>query len=181
MALPSTDLEEDGVYLVRCLNTGKLEALELYNDGKEGLDIHRAETMESFITNTPVLRKEPIKAVIGKQTKHTNSQKFVEEALKGKAKLSFEEIVPKEYWSYRKVFEGWKPGKLPLKHPWDHKIELKDGIEHLLRPKLYSLSPVEQVELKKFIDENLKKGFIQESKSHIASPFFFIKKKNGRL
>ena len=137
--------------------------------------------MESFIANTPAHKKEPIKAVIGKQTKHTNSQKLAEEALKGKAELSFEEIVPKEYWSYRKVFEGWKPGKLPLKHPWDHKIELKDGIEHLLRPKLYSLSPVEQVELKKFIDENLKKGFIQESKSHIASPFFFIKKKNGKL
>ena len=97
MALPSTDLEEDGVYLVRCLNTGKLEALELYNDGKEGLDIHRAETMESFITNTPVLRKEPIKAVIGKQTKHTNLQKLAKEALKGKSELSFEEIVLKEY------------------------------------------------------------------------------------
>ena len=39
-ALSSTDLEEDGVYLVRCFNTGNLEALELYNDSEEGLDIH---------------------------------------------------------------------------------------------------------------------------------------------
>ena len=108
LALPSTDLEEDGVYLVRCLNIGKLEALELYNDSEEGLDIHQAKTTESFITNTLVLRKEPIKAVIGKQTKHTNSQKLVEEASKGKPKLSFEEIVLKEYWSYQKVFEGQK-------------------------------------------------------------------------
>ena len=54
-------------------------------------------------------------------------------------------------------------------------------MDHSLRPKLYSLSPAEQLELKKFIDENLKKGFIQESKSHMASPFFFIKKKNGKL
>ena len=37
------------------------------------------------------------------------------------------------------------------------------------------------MELKKFINENLKKGFIQESKSYMASPFFFIKKKKGRL
>ncbi|ETW78670.1 hypothetical protein HETIRDRAFT_219397, partial [Heterobasidion irregulare TC 32-1] len=165
-ALPSTDLEEDGVYLVRCLNTRQLEALELYNDGKENIDIHRIETTETLVTNTPVPRKEPI----GKQTKHTNSQKLAEEASKGKPELSFEEIVPKEYWDYRKVFEGRKPGKLPPKRPWDHKIELKDGMEHSLRPKLYSLSPMEQTELKKFIDENLKKGFIRESKSHIASP-----------
>ena len=54
-------------------------------------------------------------------------------------------------------------------------------MDHLLRPKLYNLSLVEQIELKKFIDENLKKGFIRESKSHMASPFFFIKKKNRKL
>ena len=40
---------------------------------------------------------------------------------------------------------------------------------------------MEQVELKKFIDKNLKKEFIQKSKSHMESPFFFIKKKKGKL
>ena len=54
-------------------------------------------------------------------------------------------------------------------------------MDHSLKPKLYSLSPGEQVELKKFIDKNLQKGFIRESKSHMASPFFFIKKENGKL
>ena len=54
-------------------------------------------------------------------------------------------------------------------------------MDHSLKPKLYSLSPVEQVELKKLIDKNMKKGFIQESKSYMALLFFFIKKKNGKL
>ncbi|ETW80302.1 hypothetical protein HETIRDRAFT_229282, partial [Heterobasidion irregulare TC 32-1] len=166
-ALPSTDLDEEGVYLVRYLETGQLEALELYNDHEESYDIHRVETS---VANTPARKAEPAKAAIGKQTKHTNSQKLAEEASKGKPELSFEEIVPKEYWSYRKVFKGRKPGKLPPKRPWDHKIELKDDMEHSLRPKLYSLSPMEQEELKKFIDDSLKKGFIRESKSHMASP-----------
>ena len=49
-------------------------------------------------------------------------------------------------------------------------------MDHSLKPKLHSLSPAEQVELKKFIDENLKKGFIQESKLYMASLFFFVKK-----
>ena len=106
LALFSNNLEEDGVYLIRCLDTGTLEALELYNDGEEGLDIHQAETTESFIANTPAPRKEPIKAAIGKQTKHTNSQKLVEEASKGRPELPFKEIVPKEYWSYQKVSKG---------------------------------------------------------------------------
>ena len=39
-----TGLEEDGVYLVRYLEIGTLEALELYNDSKEEVDIHRTET-----------------------------------------------------------------------------------------------------------------------------------------
>ena len=106
LALPSNDLEEDRVYLVRCLDTGTLEALEPYNNGEEGLDIHQAETTESFIANISAPRKEPIKVAIGKQTKHTNSQKLAEEALKGKPELSFKEIILKEYWSYQKVFEG---------------------------------------------------------------------------
>ena len=119
--------------------------------------------------------------MIEKQTKHTNSQRLVEEAAKGKPELFFEKIVPKEYWSYKKVFEGQPKEQLPPSRPWNHKIELKDGMDYSLKPKLYSLSPAEQVELKKFIDKNLKKGFIQESKSHMASPFFFVKKKNGKL
>ncbi|ETW82067.1 hypothetical protein HETIRDRAFT_16941, partial [Heterobasidion irregulare TC 32-1] len=62
---------------------------------------------------------------------------------------------------------------LPPSQLWDHKIKLEDRIDHLLKPKLYIFSLAEQVELKKFIDKNLKKGFIQKSKSHMVLPFFF--------
>ena len=46
MTLLFTDLEEDRVYLVRCLNIGILQALELYNDAEEGVDIYYTKTME---------------------------------------------------------------------------------------------------------------------------------------
>ena len=39
----------------------------------------------------------------------------------------------------------------------------------------------EQEELDRFLDEHLRKGYIIPSKSPIASPVFFIKKKDGRL
>ena len=43
------------------------------------------------------------------------------------------------------------------------------------------MSPVEQAELDKWIDEELRKGYIRPSKSPNSSPFFFVKKKDGTL
>ena len=40
---------------------------------------------------------------------------------------------------------------------------------------------LEQAELDKFIDKNLAKGYIRPSKSPMASPFFFVSKKDGKL
>ena len=45
----------------------------------------------------------------------------------------------------------------------------------------YPLSPNEQSELDEFLQENLKSGCIRPSKSPMASPVFFIKKKDGSL
>jgi Reverse transcriptase (RNA-dependent DNA polymerase) len=47
--------------------------------------------------------------------------------------------------------------------------------------KTYNLTPEEQVELDKFLKENLDKGYIKPSQSPMASPFFFVKKKDGKL
>jgi hypothetical protein len=47
--------------------------------------------------------------------------------------------------------------------------------------KTYNLTPEEQVELDKFLKGNLDKGYIKPSRSPMASPFFFVKKKDGKL
>ena len=47
--------------------------------------------------------------------------------------------------------------------------------------KVYPLSPNEQAELDAFIEENLASRWIRPSKSPMAAPVFFIKKKNGSL
>ena len=64
---------------------------------------------------------------------------------------------------------------------WDHAIELKKGAPATIPGKIYTLTQVEQETLTKFIDEHLKKGYIKPSKSLYMSPFFFIKKKDGKL
>ena len=69
---------------------------------------------------------------------------------------------------------------LPERRPWDHAIKLT-GDHRSPRRKLYPLSPVEQAELDKFLEENLASGRIRPSKSPMAAPFFFVKKKDGSL
>jgi len=51
----------------------------------------------------------------------------------------------------------------------------------MLPGKIYSLTAQEQDELKKFVIEHTQKGYICPSKSPYATPFFFIKKKDGKL
>jgi Reverse transcriptase (RNA-dependent DNA polymerase) len=91
-----------------------------------------------------------------------------------------EQLVPAEYHEYLDIFSEEKAHRFPKSRPWDHKIEIKEGIE----PKLfknYNLTPAEQLELDKFLKENLKKGYIRPSQSPMASPFFFVSKKDGKL
>ena len=57
--------------------------------------------------------------------------------------------------------------------------KLKKGFE----PKSfknYSLTPQEQIEMEIFLAEILEKGYIQFSKSPMASPFFFVNKKRWK-
>ena len=47
--------------------------------------------------------------------------------------------------------------------------------------KIYNLTLEEQSELDKFLKEILEKGYIWPSQSPMASPFFFINKKDRKL
>lgn len=47
--------------------------------------------------------------------------------------------------------------------------------------KVYPIAPNKQTELDEFLHENLASGRIRPSKSPMASPVFFIKKKDGTL
>jgi len=68
---------------------------------------------------------------------------------------------------------------MPEHKAWDHAIDLKpDFIPKDC--KVYPLSPEEQEEQDKFLEENLRKGYIRPSKSPMASPFFFVSKKDSK-
>ena len=110
----------------------------------------------------------------------TVSQRLAEASEKERLKKSFEELVPDCYHHFKKVFLKESFDELPTSKKWDHAIELVPGAEPS-NSKLYPLSLNEQKELDQFLDENLKSGRIRPSKSPMASPVFFVKKKDGAL
>ncbi|SJL07264.1 uncharacterized protein ARMOST_10607 [Armillaria ostoyae] len=87
-----------------------------------------------------------------------------------KPQKTFEEMVPPDYRSFRDLFSKENFDELPERKPWDHAIKLIPNAKSTLDCKL-----------DKFLDENLDSGRITESKSPFASPFFFVKKKDGSL
>ena len=82
---------------------------------------------------------------------------------------------------FAKVFSEEESHRLPKHQPWDHAIDLEpDTVTHW-KVKTYPMSVIEQEALDKFLEENLAKGYLRPSKSPMASPVFFIKKKDGSL
>ena len=88
--------------------------------------------------------------------------------------------LPAYIAEFRSVFTKEDFDILPEYRKWDHAIKLIPGAEPKLL-KVYPLSLLEQVELDTFLEENLYTGRIRPSKSPMAAPVFFIKKKDGSL
>src|SRR5277367_6027360 len=93
---------------------------------------------------------------------------------------TLEEMVPPELMEYKAVFDEVEASRFPESRPWDHAIDLKDDFVPKDCP-IYPLSLPEQGKLQDSIDDNLQKGYIRPSKSPMASPFFFVDKKDGKL
>uniref|UniRef100_A0A0W0GCQ7 RNA-directed DNA polymerase n=1 Tax=Moniliophthora roreri TaxID=221103 RepID=A0A0W0GCQ7_MONRR len=93
-------------------------------------------------------------------------------------KKEIEELIPNYLLGYRDRFEKGKAERFPPARTYNHAIDLKPDFVPR-NCKLYPLSPIEQEEQDKFIEENLRKGYIRKSKSPMASPFFFVDKLKG--
>jgi len=88
-----------------------------------------------------------------------------------------EEIVPRQFHKWLKVFGKVESERIPVRKVWDHVIDLRDDFR-ANKARVYSLSRNEKEEVQKFIDEYLKKGYITPSKSPQTLPVFFVNKKD---
>jgi len=110
----------------------------------------------------------------------TTSQKLAEGARRSTEARKEPFIPPNCVRGFESVFAKEDFDALLEHRQWDHAIELIPGVEPK-SSKVYPLSPVEQKELDSFLEENLHTRRICPSKSPMAAPVLFIKKKDGSL
>ena len=97
------------------------------------------------------------------------------------AKLEAEakKLVPEKFHKWIKVFGKKQSERISMKKIWDHAIDLKEKFTPR-KGKIYPLSREEKEEVREFIQEQLRKGYIQPSKSPQTAPVFFVGKKDGK-
>ena len=77
------------------------------------------------------------------------------------------------------MFEKKQSERILIRKVWDHMIDVKEGFV-LRKGKVYLLLREEREEVREFIKKQLRKGYIQPSKSPQTVPVFFVGKKDGK-
>jgi len=102
------------------------------------------------------------------------------QALEDKQPIDPRALLPRHFHQFLPAFDVAAANTLPPHRECDHSIELKPGTIPPSGP-LYNMSIEELQVLRKFLKENLDKGFIRASTSPAASPVLFAKKPGGGL
>jgi len=89
-----------------------------------------------------------------------------------------EEIVPKKFLRWKKVFGKIESEKMLTRKIWDHAIDLKETFKPQKR-RIYPLSKNKREEVQSFINNQLRKGYIRLLKFSQTLPVFFVDKKDG--
>ena len=106
--------------------------------------------------------------------------KDIEKALNLKKPTDPATVLSKEYHEFLDVFSRQLTDTLPSHQPHDHHIHLKSESQ-LIFESLYDMSRDELLVLKKYLDDNLIKEFIQASFFPAAFPVLFVHKPEDDL
>ena len=90
-----------------------------------------------------------------------------------------EEIVPKRFYKYLKVFEKKESERMLIRKTWDYTINLKE-VFVLKKEKIYPLSRIEREKVQEFLKDQLRKRYIWPSKSPQTSSVFFVAKEEWK-
>jgi len=102
-----------------------------------------------------------------------------EEEKAAKSEMEAKKLVPEKFHKWIKVFGKKQSERMPTRKVWDHAIDMKE--EFVPRKgKVYPLSREEREEVREFVKEQLKKGYIRPSKSPQIAPVFFVGKKDEK-
>ena len=81
-------------------------------------------------------------------------------------------MIPLQFHAYLDVFEKAPSERMPVRKPWDHAIDLNPNFVPW-KSKLYPMSPMKQQEVRDFVDNQLKKGYINQQNHH-RHPWCFL-------
>jgi len=73
--------------------------------------------------------------------------------------VEVKKMVPKKYHQWIKVFGKKQSKRILMRKVWDHVIDVKEGFVPR-KGKVYLLSREEREEVREFIKEQLRKGYI---------------------
>ena len=136
------------------------------------------------LSTTPISINTAVFSLLAAKPDHqvfSVSLRDIEQVLKPKKCVDPATLLPAQYHKFLDVFSKDNTNKLPPLHPGvDHKIKMEPGTQAPSGP-LYSMSREELEVLKKYLTENLNKGFIQASSSPAAAPVLFVKKPGDGL
>jgi len=126
------------------------------------------ETREVKITRCPPLcgnikSKEEERKKKGKRVATLEEEKIVRWAIDNKEDWGrekeieedhrkIEELVPKKFLKWRKVFGKIESERMPTRKVWDHAIDLKEMFKPQ-KERIYSLSKNKREEVQKFVDD----------------------------
>jgi len=100
-----------------------------------------------------------------------------EEAAKSEAEAR--KLVPEKFHWWIKVFGKKQLERMPTRKLWDHAIDVKEGFMPR-KGKVYPLLREEKEEVREFVREQLRKGYIRLSKSPQTASVFFVGKKDEK-
>jgi len=153
------------------------------------------ETGEVKMTRCPplygraVLKRKEKKAAKGKRVATLEEERIVRWAIDNKEDWGrekeieedhrkIEELVPRKFLRWRKVFGKIESERMLTRKVWDYAIDLKK-IFKPQKERIYPLSKNKREKVQNFVEDQLRKGYIRPLKSPQTSPVFFVGKKNG--
>jgi len=131
-------------------------------------------------------RKEKDKKKKQKKEKMMEVKKIVEkweiwdkEEEVAKLEAEAQKLVPEKFHKWIKVFGKKQLERMPTRKVWDHAIDVKEEFVPK-KEKVHSLLRKEREEVREFIREQLRKGYIRLLKSPQIALVFFMGKKDRK-
>ena len=136
---------------------------------------NRISLNKPYLCDFEIKYKRCCGSYISKTTQINNAEIFTPQEMLQRLSVN--------YHDYVNVFDKSKANILPPHRFYDHKLKFAEGVDKNALPKsrIYSLSNHKLKQVKKYLNEHLRKRFIIFNHTSFASSVLFIKKPNKEL